>query len=146
MISIQKIAIAHTTSLQQRQFVEYLTEPKKIESWFAGKQSTCKSNPVKNAIEIMILQDSYLEWILPNEVTLAIAQNSEIPLRFTIHQIDFELNGPIISEIKIELEPTAVGTKIGIEVSGAFSDDLRTEVEDNWSFIAKISPSGAIAK
>lgn len=140
MTVLNKISISHITSLVPQAAAEYFCLPQKVESWFASQGASCTAQPVKNAIEIMILQDHYLEWIFPNSLASAIVNKTGLPLEFAFYQINFEFNAPILSKIEVVISPHSEGSIIQVSISGPFDDEMKKEILHDWSSLIRLCP------
>lgn len=137
---MNQINLSHITSLPPREVVECFIVPAKIESWFAYKSASCVERPIKRGIEITVLQDHYLEWIFPNQLTFALLNEVTVPSKFSFHQIDFELDGPILSKIDVLIEFCKEGSTINVSICGNFGEEFKQEILKDWGSLSNLSP------
>lgn len=147
MIQINEITIQHRTSVPLKSLMEYFYRPEKIKSWFANSDATCTARPDKQAVEIAVLQDHYLEWIFPNTFTTALENQLERPQSFHFYQVDYCLDAPVISKVTVTTKQDHHDTVLTVTISGNYSVELKQDILNDWQWITKLQPaiSGSVS-
>ncbi len=137
---MNELKFTHHSTLSASEMVEYFFNPEKIQAWFAHGNAACVSKPIKNGIEIMVLQDHYLEWIYPSSFSTLIQSPLKFPFRLRMTQIFFGFEAPVLTSVEVTISELQKSARVDLLLTGEFDESFRKELVDDWGSIERLFP------